>query len=66
MLTALPAITVSAIFVAYSAARREHQRRDRVLRERVAYMLWCAAHENGPPRRARRKRPGKSGPHKDF
>jgi hypothetical protein len=58
MIAALPAITVSAIFVAWNVARRERQQRDRLLRERVAYMLWVAAHQDDPPRRARRKPPG--------
>jgi hypothetical protein len=48
MLTAIPAITVSTIFIAWSACRRERERerRDRLLRERVAYMLWVMANEN--------------------
>jgi hypothetical protein len=46
MLTALPAITVSTIFLAWSASRRDRERRDRLLRERVAYMLWVAANED--------------------
>ncbi len=56
MLAAIPALTVSAIFVAWNAARRERQRRDRQLRERVAYMLWVAAHHDDPPHRAPRKK----------
>jgi hypothetical protein len=46
MLTAIPAITVSTIFIAWNACRRrERERRDRQLRERVAHMLWVAANE---------------------
>jgi hypothetical protein len=45
MLTALPALTVSAIYLAWSACHRERRRRARLLYERVAYMLWIAAHE---------------------
>jgi len=50
MITALPAITVSAIYLAYSATRRDRHRRARLLRERVTYMLWVAATggETGP------------------
>jgi hypothetical protein len=55
MIVALPAVTVSAIFLAWSACRRERQRRERLLRERVAYMLWAAAHADEP----RRRRPPK-------
>lgn len=61
MFTALPAITVSAIFLAWSACRRQRERRDRLLRERVAYMLWVAAHQD---ERAPRKRPWPDGPRK--
>jgi hypothetical protein len=50
MITALPTVTVSAIFLAWKACdrdrqRRDEQRRERRLRERVAYMLWVAAHD---------------------
>lgn len=45
MMTALPAVTVSAIYLLWSACRRERLRRARLLRERVAYMLWVAAHD---------------------
>ncbi|HKI30434.1 MAG TPA: hypothetical protein VKA46_00985 [Gemmataceae bacterium] len=43
MITAIPALTVSTIYLAWDVCRREQERRDRVLRERVAYMLWVAA-----------------------
>jgi len=45
MLTTLPALTVSSIFLAWNACRRTARHRDRLLRERVAYMLWVAAHD---------------------
>jgi hypothetical protein len=61
MLAALPVITVSAIFLGWSACRRERQRRERLLRERVAYLLWVTAHQDDPPRLAPGKRPGKKG-----
>jgi hypothetical protein len=48
MLTALPTLTIAAIFLAWSACHRERRRRARLLRERVAYMLWVAAHDDGP------------------
>jgi hypothetical protein len=64
MLTALPVLTVSAIFLTWTACRRERERRERRLRERVAYMLWVAAHQDDPPRLALRKGLGKKGPGK--
>ena len=48
MLTTLPALTVSSIFLAWNVCRRNSSQRDRVLRERVAYMLWVAAHTDDP------------------
>ncbi len=45
MITALPTLTISAIFLAWSVCHRERLRRERRLRERVAYMLWVAAHD---------------------
>ena len=45
MLAALPTLTVSAIFLAWNVCHRERQRRARLLRQRVAYMLWVAAHD---------------------
>jgi hypothetical protein len=44
MITALPTLTISAIFLAWSVCHRERLRRQRRLSERVAYMLWAAAH----------------------
>jgi hypothetical protein len=44
MMTALPAVTVSAIFLLWNACRREQLRRQRLLCQRVAYMLWVVAH----------------------
>ena len=43
MISAIPTLTVSAIFLAWNLCRRERARRDRLLRERVAHMLWVAA-----------------------
>jgi hypothetical protein len=34
---------VSAIFIVWENYRRFVERRERVLRSRVAFMLWCAA-----------------------
>jgi hypothetical protein len=47
MITALPTVTVSAIYLAWKATQR--RRRDRLLRERVAYMLWVAANGGESP-----------------
>jgi hypothetical protein len=46
MCAALPAVTVSTIYCLYDACRREKRRRERLLRERVAYMLWVMASED--------------------
>jgi hypothetical protein len=51
MITALPALTVSTIFLVWNACRREKERRQRLLCERVAHMLWVAANHDAPPRR---------------
>jgi hypothetical protein len=40
LLTAVPVISVSAIFCVWNAYRHALARRQRVLCERVAYMLW--------------------------
>jgi hypothetical protein len=45
MLTALPTIVVTSIYYFYHVCRREQLRRARVLRERVAYMLWVIAQD---------------------
>jgi len=51
LLATVPALSVSAIFCLYHAycqfLLRSAQRRRR-LRERVAYMLWVMATEDGP------------------
>ncbi len=40
----VPTLVISVVYCLYNAHRSwSHQRRDRILRERVAYMLWCAA-----------------------
>jgi hypothetical protein len=43
MFSSLPTLAVSAIYCIWYAYQKEKLRRDRVLRERVAYMLWVAA-----------------------
>ena len=43
MFSSLPTLAVSAIYCIWHAYQKEKLRRDRVLRERVAYMLWVAA-----------------------
>jgi hypothetical protein len=44
MLTALPTLTVSTIFLLWHALRRQAARRERIRNERIAYMLWRVAH----------------------
>ena len=39
----LAAVTVAAIFYAYRTYNDFIMHRQKTLRERVAYMLWCAA-----------------------
>ena len=39
----LPTLAVSAIYCIWYSYQMERRRLDRVLRERVAYMLWVAA-----------------------
>jgi hypothetical protein len=46
--TTIPALAVASIYCLYSVQRRDQerrQRREQRLRERVAFMLWMAAHE---------------------
>lgn len=43
--TSLPTIAVATIFCLYDLARRFQKRRERTLRERVAYMLWVLAED---------------------
>jgi hypothetical protein len=43
MLSTLPTLLVTAIFYSWQVYHREKRRRLRVLRERVAYMLWVMA-----------------------
>lgn len=38
-------LAVAMIYCIWRWAAEHHRRRQRVLRERVAYMLWCAATE---------------------
>jgi hypothetical protein len=51
LLATVPALSVSAIFCLYHAYCQfllRSARRQRRLRERVAYMLWVMATEDGP------------------
>lgn len=44
--TTIPALAVASIYCLYSVQRRIlERRREQRLRERVAFMLWMAAHE---------------------
>ena len=43
LLPTLPTLAVSTIYCLWYACQRSRQRQDRVLRERVAYMLWMVA-----------------------
>ena len=43
MLSTLPTLMVTAVYYGWYVYLREMRRRDRVLRERVTYMLWVAA-----------------------
>jgi len=43
MLSTLPTLMVTAVYYAWYVYRREKRLRDRVLRERVTYMLWVLA-----------------------
>jgi hypothetical protein len=42
----VPTLAVSAAYCIWNAYRMAMLRRDRVLRDRVAYMLWTAAGED--------------------
>jgi len=41
----VPTLAVAAIYCVWFRAYMEQVQRDRTLRERIAYMLWTAAHE---------------------
>jgi hypothetical protein len=43
---AFPTLAVAVIYCLWYRARLDVERRHRTLRERVAYMLWCAAEES--------------------
>jgi hypothetical protein len=43
ILASVPTLAVTTIFYVWSAYRRLQLQRERVLRERVAYMLWVMA-----------------------
>ena len=45
LLTALPTLTVSAIYCVWNLYRVAQRQRQRRLRERVAYLLWVVATE---------------------
>jgi hypothetical protein len=54
MCATLPTLTVSAVYCLYALCRRDRQERARLhherrLRERVAFMLWVAAHLEDAP-----------------
>jgi hypothetical protein len=40
-----PTLAVATIYCLWFRANQDFIRRQRTLRERIAYMLWCAAHE---------------------
>jgi hypothetical protein len=42
----IPTLAVSAAYCIYNAYRMAMLRRDRILRDRVAYMLWMAARDD--------------------
>jgi len=46
MFATLPTIAVSTIYLTWKAGHRERMRREKLLRERVAYMLWVAANHD--------------------
>jgi hypothetical protein len=41
--TSMATFAISTIFCLWQAYRQAQERRERVLRERVAYMMWVAA-----------------------
>jgi hypothetical protein len=43
----LCALAVAAIFYCWREYQSRHEQRERVLRERVAYMLWVIANSGG-------------------
>jgi hypothetical protein len=43
----LPTLAVSAVFCLWNAYQRDRDRRGRRLRERVAFMVWVAAWQDG-------------------
>jgi len=43
MIATLPTLAVTAIYYCWHVLYLEKRRRDRVLRERVTYMLWTMA-----------------------
>ena len=42
----VPTLAVATIYCLWMRVQMWQHRRQRVLRERVAYMLWCAANED--------------------
>ena len=42
----VPTLAVATIYCLWFRALMTHSRRQRALRERVAYMLWCTANES--------------------
>ena len=47
MLSTLPTLLVTTVYYLWCVYHREWRRRDRLLRLRVAYMLWVAAQRMG-------------------
>lgn len=45
LLQTIPTLAVASLYCLWFRAYLEHRRRERILRERVSYMLWCAANE---------------------
>ena len=46
MFATLPTIAVSTLYLTWNVCHQERVRRERVLRERVAYMVWVAANKD--------------------
>jgi hypothetical protein len=53
MVATFPTLAVSAIFCIWNAYRQARLRRERLLRQRVAYMLWIVATRDMKPKLAR-------------
>ncbi|HVS37953.1 MAG TPA: hypothetical protein VMS17_20505 [Gemmataceae bacterium] len=49
MLSTLPTLLITTVYYFWNVYQREFQRRDRILRLRVSYMLWVMAQRMGKP-----------------